>query len=390
MIDYLWGWGEPDVGLMRHALLDARPNADPATVTVIAAGGGTLVTIGEAYPGFKTMETDEHLLMVLGGPKPRHSVNLESAEADTRYTNWLSRQLSNNVDGLPFDVVGGFQIFKINKVEEFVEIVTDAASFVPCYATDAFKKGGPVGSALCGSHADAVAIAGGFAETIDPVSVADFLMHQTVTYPYTMYPHVYQLAPAHRMESRNGIALQATPYWLPEEKGVYQSIKAGARDLEKILTQNVEASIANERAVTVLMSGGEDSRVILCALPSSVEKRAVTVTDFFNHEARVAHKVSKKLGAEWQLVERSPTHYLDHAEVSIKLGESHNFFYHAHFNGLEADIRIDRPILGGLMADAFCKGSHIKKIGGWSLNTLLTGSVGSTWVHPLLLIPDPR
>lgn len=351
MLDYILVQGTASTKKVSLALAAYRKHS--AGIRCWEGDWGALITIGEGQAGYEPLETATHVALVLGAPVHRDDAATGShASMMAR----LSEHAARDPESLPDHLVGAFQLIRIDKHSGEAQVITDRAAFIPAYA--AFPPGGDV--QFTGSHADAVARAAGLEEQIDPVSIADFLSYQTVTTPHTFYRGVEQLPPASIFGVSGKGTANARTYWQPEENRQFERIEEAGDALRETLVANLNGMTGDSKKAGFLMSGGEDSRVILGAAPRAVERSAVTVADSMNREARIARRVSRRLGAEWQFVQRPITHYLDNAADSVRLSESHNFFYHAHFNGFEHHIPDDRFWIGGLMADALCKGGHIK------------------------------
>jgi len=381
MIDYLITSNDVDQANTLNALVKVRPDLTKNDVVLRTVGGFHLAYLGSPYAGFEPWETDERFYLVVGGPAPKdtnHRMRLSQSEPNNVYTRILSEAIEserNDYSGF----LGGFQWVSINKSEETVQIVTDPGGTIPAYGTTTAFAIGASKELIVGSHADAIALTMGRPASIDVVSIADFLAYQTVTVPYTFYSNIQQLPAGSRANFFKNRSADIKSYWAPNEiDHTGYSICDSARDLREIFKRNVQRAASEGSGVTVLMSGGEDSRVVLSTIPEAIDKNSVTVADTNNHEARVAKRVSHALGSKWRLIERPANLYLENARASIKLSESHNLFYHAHFNGLEEKIGKNEALLGGLMADALCKASHVKKIFSYGV---VTDTKPNEWRH---------
>jgi len=359
MLDYLFTRKNTNPELLRNCLLTVRPDLTVNQFRSWQGSWGTLLIGGDFYPGFAPVEVENIIFIALGGPIPREDLQNQKPPMPDEYSRWiLSRWHTASINWLE-DLLGGFQVVCVNKVDGKVDVVLDAGGFVPCYATDAFVAGKADIASVLGSHADAVAASAGVSGDVDSVSVVDFLMHQSVTFPFTFYTHVRQMSPSAKIRFKPMETISLHEYWDASEESSYDCFDACKHELRQVFLDNVKRLERITGKISVLMSGGEDSRIVLSALPSHMRREAFTASDTYNHEARVAKRASGKIGAYWRLLKRSPTYYLDNATKAIKLSESHNFFYHGHFVGFK-DVVDDSPVVGGLMADGFCKGSPIK------------------------------
>lgn len=354
MLDYLFSWKYNIIEELLYTLKSFRKSSDSNKSYAWTFGKATLVAMGTPYLGLDPIETDDHVLIILGGPIPKFR------DSDDKDAVWiLDRWLKGEINWLE-DFIGSFQFVRFDKRSGSLNIVTDFNGFVPVYA-NLDNQGVLQNESIIGSHADAVAKATKN-RNVDKVSVVDFLLYQTVTYPHTLYKDVKQLDVASEIFCQNGSTPKSKSYYAPLEAIEDCNYLSSIKNLRGVLIDNVQSIASKNESVQVLMSGGEDSRIVLTCLPQGKDIDCITVSDSFNREAKIAKAVSNVFKSRWKFLHRPVSHYLDNAESSIKLSESHNFFYHAHFNGISHGIASDIPVLGGLMADALCKGCHAKQL----------------------------
>lgn len=353
MTDFLFSFQQDQEELLADALAGYRCAKD-WPLHVYSGEWGALAVSGQGYPGFDLLNTERYLFLILGGPLPRYDDSVARGDLRDDGTTWIAERWK--VSGTlrwDRDLVGYFLAFCVDKKERSAQLVTDINAFVPAYVS----ANQPC---VVGSHADAVALAAGCADGIDPVSVADFLTYGTVTYPRTMYKGVQHLAPAsvtHFSPDGKGMT---RAYWKPLEGKGFANMHEAALRLRTLVSDNVRRICAGQASVGLLMSGGEDSRVVAGLIPQTTRVHAVTFTDAYNREARIAERVCRKLRIPWESALRAPTHYLDHAVDSIRLTESHNYFCHAHLNGFTDRFPAGCRVLGGFFADGLFKGYRIK------------------------------
>lgn len=360
MIDFLYTSETAASKRLLEALRRYRPDASE-TEELRSGDWGTLVACGNAYPGFEPIETAEDILIVLGGPLPRRDESV-ACDAPDDGTQWMfDRWVRQNTIKWDDDLVGHFLALHVNKRDRQVRIATDISAFVPAYISK-----GP--SLVVGSHVDAVAIATGSPQ-IDYASVVDFLTFKTVSHPYTMYTRVRQLPAASEICLGPDQSCTTTSYWQPREpQETASSFAEKATELRQIIVNNVSRICSRQPRVSVLLSGGTDSRIIASLACKTTEVDGVTFQETFNRQARVAKRVAERLGVRWRLCVRSTTHYCDHARESVRLCESLNFFVHAHANGIDHKLSNDIRVLGGIAADALCKARRVQ---GYSAGILL-------------------
>lgn len=239
-------------------------------------------------------------------------------------------------------------------------VVTDVAAFVPVFAAEAD------GGIVVGTHLDAVARAAGKNRDIDPVSAADMLINLSCTWPHTLYAGVRQLAPASVREfGADGKWVDdGAAYWRPVEDNPYRSVDEAAAALRTAVTEDVRAAVQGERTVGLLLSGGEDARAVLGAVPDGVEVRAFVYADWENREVRVARAAAKAYGASLTFGQRTRDHYVDGLGPVSSIIGAHNNFMDVHGWGLHERLGIrELPVvLGGLSSDSFLKAEHAPSV----------------------------
>jgi hypothetical protein len=118
----------------------------------------------------------------------------------------------------------------------------------------------------------------------------------------------------------------------------------------------------------VLLSGGEDSRVVLACLPDRLERHAFTITDTLNREAKLASRIARAHGAAWHHQGRGPDHYVRQFYDAMRLVGFENEANQVHCFQLAERfaLRDYAWIAGGLFADAFLKGNFVPRAGDGS------------------------
>lgn len=239
-------------------------------------------------------------------------------------------------------------------------LVSDLAGFIPVFAAEEAR---PQGAGLVlGTHLDCVAWAAGRNRSLDLVSAADLLIHQTCTFPHTVFSGVEQFSPAsaRRFASSGGWEGPARAYWEPVEERFPGTLPEAAAVLRECLVEDVRAACGTHARVGILLSGGEDARAVLGAIPPGVGVQGFVFADWENREVRIARAVARAHGAELTFGRRHPDHYLQGFEPVASLVGSGQLFMDVHGYGFHQALSIgDLPVvLGGLSSDAFLKGIH--------------------------------
>ena len=262
--------------------------------------------------------------------------------------------------GLEAALDGHFALLSIDRSTGAGRVLTDRFAFVPVFATAA-----PASGLVIGTHVDAVAAAAG-CDALDPVSIADFVANLCGTFPYTVYRDVRQLAAAtdHRFSEHAWTG--ARSYWQPAEAPDPGSFTAAATHLREALLEGVAAVTADVDQGGLLLSGGEDSRAVLGAVPREVRIRAVTYAERVNREVRTARRVARAYGADFDVGYRSADHYVRHFPQVAALVGSHHGFFDVHGYNLATQLRLAAEpfVLGGLSADSLLKATYARPARG--------------------------
>jgi hypothetical protein len=235
-------------------------------------------------------------------------------------------------------------------------LASDLFGFVPL-----FEAADGDGALVLGTHGDAVAVAAGRAGDVDAASVADLLLHLTVTHPYTAYAGVRQLLPGTaRRFGPEGWRGPQQVYWRPEERTAFRSPDEAAEALRDALTADLRAATEGCAEVGLLLSGGEDSRAVLGAMPAPERVRAFAYGEWENREVSIARRVAAAYGARFDFGRRSATHYADgFADVASFVGSTHLF---ADVHGFRLHERLGLAslpvVVGGLSSDSLLKGIY--------------------------------
>lgn len=210
-----------------------------------------------------------------------------------------------------------------------------------------------------GTHQDLVAVLTGEPLHVDHVSAAEFLNSAWITFPHTMHERVKRLDPArvHSFQAGdNGLRRVAVPYWHPPQELVEYDEDELAAELRASFIEAVTKRCKGDR-IAVSLSGGLDSRLVLAAVPKSVECIGVTFCDELNREARTAAKVAKCYGRSWVPLFRDPEHVANMTEAAVRFIGCEGFFLDAHVIGLTEEIcqyQVGR-VLSGLKMDTYLR-----------------------------------
>ncbi|WP_420130090.1 asparagine synthase-related protein [Longimicrobium sp.] len=320
------------------SLAVARGPADPLE-TLVDDGGSISVLIGD--PVIRIAPEPPGLSRLGGRRRALHALLRGGPGAP-----WAER------------IDSGFAALSIDTARGGGMIVTDVGGFVPVFAS---RHAGGEGGWIAGTHLDAVARATGRSAHIDPVSAADLLANLTCTWPHTLYTGVEQLAPATALPfDADGAPGEPRAYWRPVETNPFASVRDAAAAVREALVEQVGAICRDVPEVALLLSGGEDARAVLGAVPEGVRVRAFVYADWENREVRVARAAARAYGATLTFGARTPDHYVDGLEPVGRMIGTHNNFMDVHGWGFHErlGLRGFPVVLGGLSSDSFLKAEH--------------------------------
>lgn len=357
MSDFLFSTRRRPEGELRRALERYAGHVSVSVDERHGAWGSLAVARGPADPPEMVVDDGGWLSVLIGDPVVRvapEPAGLSRLGGRRRAVHALLR---GGPDAAWFERIdSGFAALAIDTARGRGMIVTDIGSFVPVYAAR-----DPDESWIVGTHVDAVARAAGRNDEIDSVSAADLLVNLTCTYPHTLYAGAEQLPPATALPfDAAGVAGEPRAYWRPGEANPYASVRDAADALRTALTEQVGAICADVPEVALLLSGGEDARAVLGAVPADTRVRAFVYADWENREVRVARTVAQAYGATLTFGQRAPDHYVDGMESVTRMIGSQNLFMDVHGWGFHEGLGLrDFPVvLGGLSSDSFLKAEH--------------------------------
>lgn len=146
-------------------------------------------------------------------------------------------------------------------------------------------------------------------------------------------------------------------YWTPDFSKRRDGRKAIARDLADAVHDSVARKTAGASGVSLLLSGGMDSRVVLGGFRGNNLPLCVTVGESENNEVDVARSLADAARAKHSFVQRPPTHYTDILPESTAAGGGMYLFQHGHFFGLA--LPETELILHGHGFDYFFQGMYL-------------------------------
>lgn len=241
-----------------------------------------------------------------------------------------------------------------------VLIVTDSGGSIPIYYASKDKKW------ALGTSLNSVAKSIDCTD-IDLVSTVDFMLHETVVYPYTWFSNVKVLPPGSIISIDMEGRLDIDPYWVPKESEDHESKKfvldEWAEKLRECLKDIINNAITKSNNTRVLFSAGEDSRAVLGLIPRQHKVIPTMISDSKNREYNIAAAVAKKQGYRLDWIERPEGYYRSNISEKIRIVGPGRDIRHVHFNFEIGDKLLDSDIiLGGYLADSLFKSNYMSNI----------------------------
>jgi len=239
-------------------------------------------------------------------------------------------------------------------------LITDCGGSIPVYYGYG-HKGYAVGTIV--HH---VAAASG-CTTLDKVSAVDYLLNQTVCYPYSWYEDVRVVSPgAISVFSAHGV--EQNTYWMPHEHDdLYRAVdeRAWGERLGKQVQRAVQQALDGKQKGRVMYSGGMDSRAIMSVIPDDFECIATTVLDGGpgHREYELARRSAQWLGRRLEWIPRPEGYYRSAIEERIDTVGPGWDIRHTHIHGpVQRRFEDADVVFGGYLADTLFKTYYMSNI----------------------------
>ena len=195
----------------------------------------------------------------------------------------------------------------------------------------------------------------------DHISLAEFLISGTSTFPYSNYRSIKELYPGTIYKYRicNGVSNERSlRYWSPppEDDGISEAELANS--LRNALISSLQDRIINSNKIGVCLSGGMDSRLIMALIPDSKECIGFTLCDSMNRETITAKRVAECYARSWYPVFRNSEYLANCLLETVKIIGCDFDWINAHTiaaSGLISQHNID-VLLNGTEFDVYFKG----------------------------------
>ena len=291
MSDFIFSSKQRRKGILTNCLKSIHLQ-DPPDCFEYHGSWGSLGVLYNHYHGFNPYEDERHLMAVIGAPILKFSgaPSFSKTMPQNAKTMAILKKWKKN-GGIRWDkdLSGPFAIICIDKNGKSAEIATDMLSFIPIYQATIRNEDNNI---VMGTHIDIVSEIQERDTELDEISLVDFFINRAVTFPYTLYKDVSQMPPATITLVENGIINRSKEnrYWVPIENNPFSTMEEAAYTLRGTMQTAIQDMCENHKDVAVLLSGGEDSRAVLAAIPKGIKKTGYVFVDSYNREARIAKK----------------------------------------------------------------------------------------------------
>lgn len=258
--------------------------------------------------------TNDASILILGKPVIDLSEWHNYRDGDKSYVSniLLEKYFKLNLIEFCNSLNGAFTIIVIDNRNKNIILITDRLGMFPVYIT-----GNNLTELQISSHPDILANNSNN-NSLDKVSVAEFLMNGFIDTPFTYYKEISVLEHAcYTILDFNQDNYKTEKYFniRVKESNNYNYLK---RKLSKSLINAVERRTASSYGkIAVFLSGGSDSRTVLCNSFGNVD--AITLYNEINTEINTTRELCRKLNKKHYLIKRKLDHYLDIVQDSVIL-----------------------------------------------------------------------
>ena len=318
------------------------------------------------YEGFAPVQIEPHLkVYFLGAPSP-YGFQVqppENSQLGSSRGAPLARVLMRKYKPAEWGnhLAGNFLIIIHNEHEKVIEIITDLGnSFHPYYFFSNDR-----GRFYFSTKIEALFKLASPRDKlqVDYVSVTDYLINRSITYPNTFYRDVRELpfASYNRVEyGRTKIEFISEQYWKPTCLASESSdnIEDLSIELRRSVIASVEQAVANKSKIGLFLSGGIDSRAIAELIAENCDRaEAFTFCDEINYETEIASHVASRLGLQHNILYCEPEYYPRLMGECQRQEGGHIHHEWAGYLGFVEEINPLglQALLGGYMSDSLLK-----------------------------------
>lgn len=244
-------------------------------------------------------------------------------------------------------------------------VLTDRCGMFPCFGHDV-----PGYGLVLGSHPDILASVLNISNGLDTISIAEYMVTGKLSFPHSYYERIKALD--YGCIYTINLKSQAPVY---ESRKKYFDFKfkidhgLSEWDVAENLAKAFRNAI-NRRTLPLFgqtgisLSGGLDSRALLCSADNRENIWTFCFFDEPNLECRIAEEVAKVANVKFIPFKRDFDHYGNNAEMGVRISGGMDDFANNHYLGFREALRekgIDN-IIAGFNCDYLFKGLVLNKI----------------------------
>jgi len=242
-----------------------------------------------------------------------------------------------------------------------LHLVTDHFGYQPAF----FYKPEDVGQCVISTHPDVIANDTSVHVTPDKISMAEYLSAWRITPPHTYYNEIKYAGAATicTWDVRNN-TFSKREYWTPDFSAPASSFSSMVEQLEHAVRESIrKRTLPRLSPVTILVSGGMDSRNMLFSCAS--KETAVGVNMYVNpsRETKISHELCDIAGVRYVGVPLRDDYYPKWSKLAVKLSGGMNLLEDNHYLGIRDIIQQagTKTIISACTADWLFKGYGLDK-----------------------------
>jgi len=260
---------------------------------------------------------------------------------------------------------GAYTVFVFDRPAGVIHLVTDRCGMFQCF----YCRVG-ANEWVFSSNTDVLAMECGVSEQLDITSLSEFLMIGKVSFPFSYYERIRSLLPGTIYTYR--IGQDAT---VSESSNRYFDFTfeidshSDEWTLAEELAEAIKAAVAKRTLPlfgksAISLSGGLDSRTLLCAAHEKSNSLAFSFFDEENYELRTAKKIAKNVGVNFFPLKRDFEHYGTSADLGVKLNCAMGDCFNNHLLGFRDILREMgiRNVVAGFYFDYLFKGLALDRM----------------------------
>jgi hypothetical protein len=192
----------------------------------------------------------------------------------------------------------------------------------------------------------------------DSAAFYEFLHFQRLFHETTLDTKSNFLPPATLLTINKSTGKSETKrYWLPSFEKRDGDREEIAYALAAAVKNSIKTKTADTSKVSLLLSGGMDSRVALGGFTGMTQPHCLTVGEIENNEVDVAKSLATLTNADHSFIPRSTSHYAEVLAKAVTTGGGMYSYQHGHF--FDLDIPPTDLLLHGHGFDYYFQGMYL-------------------------------